>query len=320
MRITSEEWEEAVICKFSNLPKVQFIAVTSGYIIQNLENIIEGRIFSENDEKYGLPRIIIPDILSKKIFGAEIAVGRTLQFAADEHGIVEFEIIGVYETDNCDESQNEEYLYEIYVNYEYLKNAGMIEDKNSKLLEYYVNVNSTDMIKENLRNHLNERYKETDSSLVITSELEETENSNKIIKLIMKIIQSFAVIAFVIGNLGIMNLSLMDIEKRIKEIGIKMAVGAETKHIIVQIIAECVFLSFIGTIAGIIIGCLCGSAINIFICIRYKDILSSFMFYMPWRSAIYSALGSLLIGLVFSIIPAKRASEVIIIEAIRVKD
>ena len=144
--------------------------------------------------------------------------------------------------------------------------------------------------------------------------------SDKIIELVMNIIQAFAVIAFVISNIGIMNLALMDIEKRIKELGIRMAVGAETKHIFVQIITEGTFLSFVGALGGIVSGFIFGSIINIYIYIKYRDIISSFIFYMPWTAAIYSAVGSLLIGLAFSIIPAKKACNDEIIKTITMSD
>lgn len=320
MRIIYEEWEEAVICKFCNMSKVQITAVTRGYVIQNGEKVIEGRSFNKEDEEFGLPRVMISDDLSKKIFGIESAVGRKLQFATDEHGMIEAEIIGVYEVEDFNETHSEKYIYEIYINYGYLNNNNMIEDDKSGKLEYYVNVNRTDEIKKLLYEYFDARYDKAETIYVITNELNDSSNSNRIVELVMKVIQSFAILAFVISNLGIMNLSLMDIEKRIKEIGIRMAVGAEPKHIIIQIVTECVSLSLIGALIGIVIGFLCGSIINIFICLKYKDILSSFIFYMPWKVAIYSAVGSLLIGLVFSIIPAKKASNIVIIKVITMKD
>jgi putative ABC transport system permease protein len=119
---------------------------------------------------------------------------------------------------------------------------------------------------------------------------------------------SIASISLIVGGIGIMNIMLVSVGERTREIGIRMAVGAKESDILIQFLVEAVFISIAGGTIGIIVG-IAGSKIS-----------SSFT---GWPGVI--SLGSILIafgfaaivGIFFGIYPARKASKLDPIEALR---
>ncbi len=119
---------------------------------------------------------------------------------------------------------------------------------------------------------------------------------------------SIASIALLVGGIGIMNIMLVSVTERTREIGIRMAVGAKRRDILLQFLLEAVTLSTIGGIIGIIIGSVlsltAGSFIKIPITINIFPIVVAFFF-------------SFAVGVFFGLYPATKASKLNPIEALR---
>ncbi|WP_373033920.1 ABC transporter permease, partial [Sulfurovum sp.] len=117
-----------------------------------------------------------------------------------------------------------------------------------------------------------------------------------------------AAISLVVGGIGIMNIMLVSVTERTREIGIRMAVGAMAQDILIQFLIEAVVLSGLGGIAGIIIGIGItigvASAIDITLIIDMSITMIALFF-------------SMLIGVVFGIIPARKAANMNPIDALR---
>ena len=114
------------------------------------------------------------------------------------------------------------------------------------------------------------------------------------------VLGAIAGISLLVGGIGIMNIMLASVMERIKEIGIRLSIGATKKDIVLQFVIEAILISVCGGLAGIILG-----VILSFIASKVADvetIISS------W-SVIISFGVSALIGLIFGITPAKRAAE-----------
>jgi len=114
------------------------------------------------------------------------------------------------------------------------------------------------------------------------------------------VIGGIAFLSLLIGGIGIMNIMLASVLERIKEIGLRMALGARKRDIVMQFLFESILLSLSGGVIGVILG--------IIICY-----IVSFFFGQPtiigYFSVFISFLFSVLVGLIFGIMPAKRASE-----------
>jgi ABC-type antimicrobial peptide transport system permease subunit len=119
---------------------------------------------------------------------------------------------------------------------------------------------------------------------------------------------SVALISLVVGGVGIMNIMLVSVTERTREIGLRMAVGARTKDILRQFLAEAVMLCLCGGIAGIVLGR--GLSVAVTALLRWPTI--------PSLSAIVVAVAVAAgVGIVFGYYPAWKASRLDPIEALR---
>jgi macrolide transport system ATP-binding/permease protein len=131
------------------------------------------------------------------------------------------------------------------------------------------------------------------------------ESSSRIMALLLAAVAS---ISLVVGGIGIMNILLVSVTERTREIGLRMAIGARRLHVLLQFLAEAVFLSISGGIAGIVMGIAFSEAITIF---------------TGWPALISSAavaggfLFSAAVGIFFGYYPARKAARLDPIEALR---
>ncbi len=127
-------------------------------------------------------------------------------------------------------------------------------------------------------------------------------------RILMILLASIAVISLIVGGIGIMNIMLVSVTERTKEIGLRMAVGATGRDILAQFLIEAVLLSLTGGIIGIILGS--GSAFLLSRILNWPVTIS------PWAILLSFAF-STMIGVFFGWYPAKKASELIPIDALR---
>ncbi len=126
-------------------------------------------------------------------------------------------------------------------------------------------------------------------------------------------ITTIAAISLLVGGIGIMNIMLVTVTERIQEIGLRKALGAKKKDILLQFLFEAIFLTVIGGIIGIF-----GGVFSAFIIAGLvKYVLATYVFTVSTASIIVSFFMAVLTGLVFGISPAKRAAELHPIEALR---
>ena len=127
--------------------------------------------------------------------------------------------------------------------------------------------------------------------------------------IMMLIMGSIATISLVVGGIGIMNIMLVSVSERTREIGIRKAIGAKRKDILIQFLIEALMLTGIGGIIGILVGV----AIIKFV-IGAVDMITP-VYSVPWIIASFTI--SLVIGVVFGIFPANKASKLNPIDALR---
>jgi macrolide transport system ATP-binding/permease protein len=147
---------------------------------------------------------------------------------------------------------------------------------------------------------------EADFSVRNLSQIAETaESSSRIMALLLAAVAS---ISLVVGGIGIMNILLVSVTERTREIGLRMAIGARRLHVLLQFLAEAVFLSVTGGIAGIVMG------------VAFSAIISAVA---GWSTAISAAaiaggfLFSAAVGIFFGYYPARKAARLDPIEALR---
>jgi putative ABC transport system permease protein len=117
-----------------------------------------------------------------------------------------------------------------------------------------------------------------------------------------------AFVTLLVSGIGIMNIMLATVTSRIREIGIRKAVGATNREIRFQFLAEAILISFVGGIAGIVAG----------LAIPYSvRFLTDYRFPISGVSAIVAILVSALVGIIFGTLPAARASQLDPVESLR---
>lgn len=125
---------------------------------------------------------------------------------------------------------------------------------------------------------------------------------------------SIACISLIVGGIGIMNIMLVSVTERTREIGLRKAVGASNKDVMQQFLIEAVFLTFVGGLIGITIGAIIITAIYFIL----SDVLpTGWAFSLPLNAVLIAVFVSTLTGLVFGIYPARQASQKSPIDALR---
>jgi len=125
---------------------------------------------------------------------------------------------------------------------------------------------------------------------------------------------SIAAISLIVGGVGIMNIMLVSVTERTREIGLRKAVGATYKNVLAQFLLEAVILTAIGGVLGIIMGSLFSFLISI---ILSKVVNLSWSFVFPTGAALLGLGVASLVGLIFGIYPARQAAQKSPIEALR---
>ena len=135
------------------------------------------------------------------------------------------------------------------------------------------------------------------------------------ISVILNLLLGFlAAISLLVGGIGIMNIMLVSVSERTKEIGLRKSLGASRKDILWQFLVESFVVTCLGGLVGIIIG-VSISLITSFVVRGYG--LPEWPLTISWLAIIIAFLVSMAIGLIFGIYPARKASKLSPIEAMR---
>lgn len=268
-------------------------------------HVEKGHFFSEEENKASLRYAVLGQTVVNNLFGGRNPVGETIRI-----GRVPFSIIGVMETKGSDLNgvdQDDQIFIPVQTALRRVFNLNYINTINIRATTIDKMDDAIKQISEVLReqHRLNRQNKPDDFTIQNQIELLETqkETSNAFTALIV----STAGISLLVGGIGILAIMLIAIRERINEIGLRMAVGASRKDILLQFVIESSILSIGGGIIGIGVGVL--TSIVIILATDWTLNIS-----IP--SLVYSFLFSLAVGLFFGVYPARKASMLDPIEAL----
>jgi putative ABC transport system permease protein len=161
--------------------------------------------------------------------------------------------------------------------------------------------NSADVsaVAEVVRRMLQRRHNDVTDFEISVPELllKQEQNTKAIFNVVLGAIAS---ISLIVGGIGIMNIMLASILERIKEIGVRRAMGATQRDVMAQFLTEAVMISLAGGIAGIIVGVVLAALIQSF---------SHITTVVSWTSVVVAFGVSVAVGLVFGIVPARNAAR-----------
>jgi putative ABC transport system permease protein len=151
-----------------------------------------------------------------------------------------------------------------------------------------------------------------DFSIMTQDDIAQTINT--VTNILTIVLSSVAAISLVVGGVGIMNIMLVSVMERTREIGLRKALGATDRNILNQFLSEAVML----TVSGGVIGVIIGAGIGIVLALLIKYIYGiAFTFTFPVGGAVTGLIVATVVGFIFGIIPARQASKKSPMEALR---
>ncbi|MCX7811704.1 MAG: ABC transporter permease [Leptospiraceae bacterium] len=280
---------------------------TSFFRIQEWE-LERGRFFNEEDIKSGNRVAVIGYTVVKNLFGLEDPIDKTIRIKK-----IPFKVIGILKekgTSPRGDDQDDVILVP-YTTAQRNLFGNILPDRVRVIYIKARSLNDLFQAENDVKSILRQRHKiqrnqEDDFSVRnITQFLQARQESSRVMTFLLGAIAS---ISLIVGGIGIMNIMLVSVTERTKEIGIRMAVGATTYHIQIQFLIEAILLSIIGSILGILLG-IAGAFVSDFV-FHFKAILSL-------DSIIISLFLTMMVGVVFGFYPAYKASLLDPIEALR---
>lgn len=270
--------------------------------IKSLE-LARGRLLQYVDELKRMNTCVVGSYINQSLFQGN-AIGQTLKING-----MEFEIVGVLnEKVESEENSTDDAVY-----IPYTTASRMSYGSINSFVVTMVSEDTATESKELLEQKLYEFYRDDDSYMVMSvSEMLETMTS--MTNILITILAVIAGISLVVGGIGIMNIMLVYVTERTKEIGIRKALGAKEKYIMRQFVIEAAVTSALGGIIGILLSYILSFAATEIIC----NVMETEMTVSPTLISVLLAFGiSAGIGIFFGYMPAKKAAQLNPIDALR---
>lgn len=247
---------------------------------------------------------VVGSYLNREYFGGQ-ALGQTLKL-----GGTPFTIVGVLEeAADSTEASTDDAVYLPYSTASRLSYTGNI---NSYTLTV-TDVDNAAASKEVVENALYEIFDDENAYMVI-SMAEMLDMMSDMLNVMITILAVIAGISLVVGGIGIMNIMLVSVSERTREIGIRKALGAKERFIMSQFVIEAATTSALGGVVGILLGEALSSVATVLI----TSLMQVEMAVTPSAASILMAVGiSVGIGILFGYLPAKKAALLNPIDALR---
>jgi putative ABC transport system permease protein len=304
--VALEAWRQSLTVQNGSLktnPNVQLAGEEPEGIPANDWTISEGRGLSENDQDYANRVVILGDDVAKKVFPHGGAIGNKVRV-----GDAWYQVIGIFESKGSLFGGSNGNFVVIPLS-TFLNEYG-----RERSLHMMIKAKSQDLYDdclEEARFHLRTIRnvppgEEDDFTIFSNDSLISTFNDFTFyIKVGVGFISFISLLA---AGVGIMNIMLVSVTERTKEIGIRKAIGARRTNILSQFIVEAIVLCQIGGIIGIIVGILIGNMVAL---------LFSVPMVFPWMWAFIGFIITSIVGIMFGVYPAWKAANLDPIEALR---
>lgn len=276
----------------------------AGFEINNMM-FSQGESFTSSDNQNKTRVVILGSDLANELFENDNPIGKNINILDNE-----FKVIGVLEKKETSsfsfEDQNIQAYIPSYTAFEIFKT-----NYYNSIIVQIESEDHVDEAKAKIEEVLLLNHKISDKNLAdfaVTTPAELLSTINQVTGLLTSLLAGIAAISLLVGGIGIMNIMLVSVTERTREIGLRKAVGARTFDIMVQFITEAILLTIIGGLFGILLGF--GLSQGAARALSISAIVTS--------DAILLAVGvSSIIGIIFGIYPAAKAARLNPIDALR---
>ena len=228
------------------------------------------------------------------LFGTTEAITRTFSYNGQK-----FMIVGVLDQLNDPINYNNvDFDNAILINIKYASTF----ESSIQIQQIDVRTKTTDSVdntKDAIRSRLSEA-KNGDTNFVLISGNENLHPAGSMLSIISGMLTLVASISLIVGGVGIMNIMLVSVSERTREIGIRKAVGASSSHIMLQFLFESLILSIIGGLMGFVLG---------YVAAFFVSLITPFAPHISWQILGMTGGTSLLVGVIFGVYPAIKAAS-----------
>ncbi len=276
------------------------------YKIQSMQ-LTMGRFIAASDVKNNNRVCVIPEGTAEDLIGYKDCLGREISLNG-----IKYTVIGVLE----DEEESLATILSGGMKTAYIPYTSLMRlstDNGSSISTFYIGASegyTLDQAEEVMKNLLMERFNQDEDAFSISSQNMIEEAMGRISNFLNILLGGIAAISLIVGGIGIMNIMLVTVTERTREIGIRKAIGASRRTILVQFLIEAVVLCMLGCALGIFVSW------GILQIISAITVSASISFRLNGRVVVLSVLFCFLIGVVFGLYPANKAAKMKPIDAL----
>jgi len=295
----------------SNSYDTNITGTTANY--QDVEGgeLLRGRFFTKTEERSTSKIVVLGSTVANEIFGNSDPIGKKVKIKKHT-----FEVIGLMKKRGTVAFQN--YDDQVFIPLFTMQKVVQGIDNLTMMRMTIDSEDNIDSTVEDIKSTLREQHGIKDTSgdeddFTVRAAAQALDIITTVTDSLSFFLAAVAAISLVVGGIGIMNIMLISVNERTREIGLRKAVGANNQNILIQFLLESVVVTVLGGIFGVIFG----AAFSFLVYIIANALEYDWAFHVSFFSIILSISVSMLIGLIFGIIPAKKASQLEPIEALR---
>jgi putative ABC transport system permease protein len=278
---------------------------TNAYLTVRNWTLAHGRLFNDGELRAGAAVCIIGDTIRKQFFGGQDPLGSTIRLEK-----ISCQIIGVLKSKGQSGFGTDQDDFVLLPLRTVQRRLAGNTDVNSISVSVMDGV-STEKVKASIESLLRQRRqagKNEEDDFMVRDMQEIVQTLTGTTRLLTALLGAVAAVSLLVGGIGIMNIMLVSVTERTREIGIRLAIGAMEKQVLMQFLIEAVVLSCFGGIIGIILGIAASAAgagaLKVPFILNIGIIIVSFLL-------------SAGVGVVFGYFPARKAAHLDPIEALR---
>jgi len=311
--------DQELVQKGGEVQKAFILGASGSYIDIDPSEIEYGRFFSRSEDNALAPVAVLGSKMKEKLFGESDPLGRTISIRN-----VKFRVIGVMEERGAVMSVDFDDF--VYVPVKTLQKRIMGIDHVSYTVHQVYDSDLSFETAEQMRWILRDNHNiappeearsgwtdtgKDDFRVVTTSEM--LEILETITDALTLVLIATVIISLTVGGVGVMNVMYVIVNERTKEIGLRKALGARYKDIMLQFLSESVLVTLFGGILGIIIGIL----VSYGIALGARSYGLDWNFIVPLKAFVTALFFSVVFGIFFGVYPARRAARLDPVEALR---